>query len=87
MIQQGVKDPKPRKQWDKDLATIMNQWRKEGVAVGLLTDANAALQEKEVAEFISTVEMYDLMGSKHSIDTPPMHNKGSHAIDHMFGRI
>eukprot|EP00957_Ditylum_brightwellii_P096209 7329005-Ditylum_brightwellii.AAC.1 len=84
LIQQGVKEPKPRNQWDKDLAVIINQWQKEGVAVGLRVDANAALREKELAEFISTVEMYDLMGSKHGINTHPTHNKRSHAIDYMF---
>eukprot|EP00957_Ditylum_brightwellii_P009913 748100-Ditylum_brightwellii.AAC.1 len=30
LIQQGVKEPKPRKKWGKDLAIIINQWQKEG---------------------------------------------------------
>eukprot|EP00957_Ditylum_brightwellii_P195133 14868407-Ditylum_brightwellii.AAC.1 len=59
-------------------------WSKEG-EVALLYDANSGLTDKDFAPFVSSSKVFDLIGRRHGIGTPPTHVNGSKAI--LFGLV
>eukprot|EP00957_Ditylum_brightwellii_P130940 9987696-Ditylum_brightwellii.AAC.1 len=57
-------------------------WAKHGKVI-LLCDANSGLTDKDFAPFVSSSQVFDLIGGRHGINTPHSYINGSRAI--LFG--
>jgi hypothetical protein len=82
LIQQGEINPNPRKTWCNDMLKQIEAWANHGEVI-LLCDANSGLTDKDFAPFVSSSQVFDLIGGRHGVDTPHTHINGSRAI--LFG--
>eukprot|EP00957_Ditylum_brightwellii_P040032 3029654-Ditylum_brightwellii.AAC.1 len=57
-------------------------WAKHGEVI-LLCDANSGLTKKDFAPFVSSLQVFNLIGGRHGINTPHLHINRSRAI--LFG--
>eukprot|EP00957_Ditylum_brightwellii_P132035 10067481-Ditylum_brightwellii.AAC.1 len=64
---------------------IFNTWKAERNTVFWMGDANGGLEDDDLAEVLSETELYNIMGSKHGINSPKTHINGSQAISFYLG--
>eukprot|EP00957_Ditylum_brightwellii_P191474 14577746-Ditylum_brightwellii.AAC.1 len=57
-------------------------WAKHGEVI-LLCDTNSGLTDKDFVPFVSSSQVFDLIGGRHGVNTPHYHINGSRAI--LFG--
>eukprot|EP00957_Ditylum_brightwellii_P189036 14390646-Ditylum_brightwellii.AAC.1 len=57
-------------------------WAKQGKVI-LLCNTHSGLTDKEFAPFVSSSQVFDLIGGRHGINTPHLHINESRAI--LFG--
>eukprot|EP00957_Ditylum_brightwellii_P051862 3933304-Ditylum_brightwellii.AAC.1 len=57
-------------------------WAKDGEVI-LLCNANLGLTDKDFTPFVSTSKVFNLIGGRHGIGTPPTYINGSKTI--LFG--
>ena len=50
-----------------------------------MIDANTNLLDARLQRILTDGGLYDLIGSKHGINSPPTYQRGSQTIDFMFG--
>eukprot|EP00957_Ditylum_brightwellii_P097427 7420479-Ditylum_brightwellii.AAC.1 len=54
-------------------------WAKHGTVI-LICDTNSGLTDKDCVPFVSSSQVFDLIGGQHGIETPSLHIHGSRAI-------
>eukprot|EP00957_Ditylum_brightwellii_P212136 15367006-Ditylum_brightwellii.AAC.2 len=74
---QGVKETNPQKAWDRDLLKQLDQLREAESEIFFMVDANSGIADKEFGEFLAESQLYDMIGSKHAINSPKMHINGN----------
>eukprot|EP00957_Ditylum_brightwellii_P135768 10354486-Ditylum_brightwellii.AAC.1 len=84
--QKGVREPRPRKQWMKDMAPKFKEWKEEGKVL-LLVDANTGLDKTDFSAFMAETGLCDIIGAHHGINTPNTHANDSYAIDFILGTV
>eukprot|EP00978_Attheya_sp_CCMP212_P003230 scaffold6619_cov36-Attheya_sp.AAC.2 len=83
--QRGINNPNPRKQWCDDLLASVETWIAEGAEVLIMADANSPLNDKGFGSFVARSKLYDILGAKHGMNSPPTYLRGSNTIDFMLG--
>jgi len=85
---QGSINPKPRKQFLRDIITQIQQWRQADKEVILCIDANEPVDDpcSEVSSLFTETDLVDLHHHLHpGLRKPPTHQRGSQAIDLIAG--
>eukprot|EP00957_Ditylum_brightwellii_P186702 14216266-Ditylum_brightwellii.AAC.1 len=77
LTMQCVKNANPRKQWDKDF----RKWKKGRYKSLFMGDLNGSIEDTNISEMLATTELYDIMRSHHSINSPKTFINGSRAFD------
>jgi hypothetical protein len=81
----NIENPKPREQWCTDMERQTTEWIEQGSNVLLMCDANSPLNDAGFAKFVAKSKLYDLIGSKHGMGSPPTYLRGSKTIDYLLG--
>eukprot|EP00957_Ditylum_brightwellii_P097847 7451531-Ditylum_brightwellii.AAC.1 len=63
---------------------LIKTWAKHSKVI-LLYDANSGLTDKDFVPFVSSSQVFDLIGGIHGIETPHSHINGSRAILYRLG--
>eukprot|EP00957_Ditylum_brightwellii_P082717 6289833-Ditylum_brightwellii.AAC.1 len=84
MRSRGEENPKPQKQWYKDLAIEIKKWKKEGEVL-LPTDANSTLNEPEFGNSLAEIRLFDVLGKMHEMGGINSHINSTKRITYALG--
>ena len=82
---QNVTNPHPKQQFDKDLISLLQQWRKQQFEIILMIDANDTILASRFQKILHSGELYDLLSSKHGANAPNTYLRGTNTIDYILG--
>ena len=81
---QGVENPKPKKLFCSHLLSQIQAWTAQNTDILLMLDANDDLTDPDFGKFMDQCKLYDLLGTHHSINSPPTYIRGSRTIDYLL---
>jgi len=88
LLQQGVRNPNPRKQFITDLVTQITSWRQQNKEVLIGLDANERIDDprSKIMRLMAETDLIDLHHHRYpSCAKPATHQRGSHPIDLILG--
>ena len=77
----------PRKNFDIDLFTIINNWLRDGIRIILCLDANEDVSQGQFNPQATTNGLFNVHTSIHNDPLPPTHNNGSKPISAIYASL
>lgn len=81
---QGIDNPKPKQLFCQHLLPHIQAWTAKKYKILLMLDANDDMTDADFGHFMDRCELFDLLGTHHSMHGPPTYIRGSRSIDYLL---
>eukprot|EP00957_Ditylum_brightwellii_P189951 14461060-Ditylum_brightwellii.AAC.1 len=80
MSWQGMENPDPKKEWNKDMIKKLSTIPKNNEVL-LVGDMNGTMDDEDIANLLAKTGLYDLLATKHGSSTPLTYVQGRNIIE------